>query len=65
MDVRSKELNEENVLAIQDRRFGAELDRSFLADLESSWEVRLEPWRRRGLWARARERLFVIFAEQF
>ena len=65
MDVRSKELNEENVLAIQDRRFGAELDRSFLADLEYSWEVRLEPWRRRGLWARARERLFVIFAEQF
>jgi phosphatidylserine/phosphatidylglycerophosphate/cardiolipin synthase-like enzyme len=65
MDVRSKELNEENVLAIQDRRFGAELDRSFLADLEYSWEVRLEPWRRRSLWARARERLFVIFAEQF
>jgi cardiolipin synthase len=65
MDVRSKELNEENVLAILDRRFGAELDRSFLADLEHAWEVRLETWRRRGLWARTRERLFVTFAEQF
>lgn len=65
MDVRSKELNAENVLGILDEDFAAQLERSFCADLARSREIRLEEWRRRGLAARLRERFFVLFSEQY
>jgi len=64
-DVRSKELNEENLLGILDPDFGATLQRAFLEDLERSREIRLEEWRRRGVGERFKERLFVLFAEQY
>jgi cardiolipin synthase A/B len=64
-DVRSKELNEENVLGILDPRFGAELERVFLSDLERSREIQLDEWRRRGIWERLKERFFVLLAEQY
>ncbi|HEX7242581.1 MAG TPA: phospholipase D-like domain-containing protein [Longimicrobiaceae bacterium] len=65
MDIRSKELNQENVIGILDRGFGAELERTFLADLERAAEIRPEEWRRRGLWPRVKERFWVLFAEQY
>jgi cardiolipin synthase A/B len=65
MDVRSKELNEENALGVLDGRLAGEIERSFLADLERSREIRLEQWRERGLWRRALERVASVFAEQF
>jgi cardiolipin synthase A/B len=64
-DVRSKELNEENVLGILDPRFGAELERVFLSDLQRSREIQLDEWRRRGIWERLKERFFVLLAEQY
>jgi cardiolipin synthase A/B len=64
-DVRSKELNEENLLAILDPGFGAALEQTFLEDLERSREIRLHEWRRRGAAERFKERLFVLFAEQY
>ncbi|MDP9349439.1 MAG: phospholipase D-like domain-containing protein [Gemmatimonadota bacterium] len=65
LDVRSKELNQENVLGILDRGFAEELERVFLADLERAKEMKPDEWRRRGLAERAQERFWVLFAEQY
>jgi cardiolipin synthase A/B len=65
MDIRSKELNEENVLGIMDAGFTRELQEVFLDDLRSAREIRLDEWRRRSIGQRILERLFVLFAEQY
>jgi cardiolipin synthase len=65
LDLRSWELDEENVLGIHDSEFGAQLEERFLADLERADEVRLEMWRRRGLWPRTREVLAGLLAQEF
>jgi cardiolipin synthase len=65
MDIRSKELNEENVLGILDPGLAAAIEASFLADLERASEFELERWRRRRWTHRFLERLSVLFAEQF
>lgn len=65
LDIRSTELNQENVLGILDRGFGAELERTFLRDLERAEEVRLEEWRGRPWWKRVREKGAELFDEQF
>ena len=65
LDIRSTELNQENVLGILDRGFGAQLERTFLRDLERAEEVRLEEWRGRPWWKRVREEGAELFDEQF
>jgi cardiolipin synthase len=65
MDVRSKELNHENVLGILDSTFGATLERVFLQDLTKSEEIKLETWRKRGPWSRFMETIAPAFAEQY
>ena len=65
MDVRSKELNEENVLGILDAAFAGQLETTFVAYLERAREIRLEEWKRRGSAARIAERIARVFAEQY
>ncbi|MGH7460645.1 MAG: phospholipase D-like domain-containing protein [Longimicrobiales bacterium] len=65
MDVRSKELNQENVLGILDTGFARQIEESFLRDLEQAQELKLDAWRRRNYWERAKERFWVLFAEQY
>lgn len=65
MDIRSKELNQENVIGILDEEFGRQVERTFLADLERSREIRADEWRRRGILPRIAERFWVLFAEQY
>jgi cardiolipin synthase A/B len=65
MDVRSKELNEENVLGILETEFAQQLERSFEKDLAQAVEIDRVEWRRRGIGARAVERFCVLFAEQY
>jgi cardiolipin synthase len=65
MDIRSKELNMENVLGILDEGFAAELEATFRKDLEKSKEIKLEEWRRRGPVHRVLERVCALFAEQY
>lgn len=65
LDIRSKELNEENVLGILDRGFAAQLEHTFRRDLEQAREVTPDEWRRRGAWERVMERFWVLFAEQY
>jgi cardiolipin synthase len=65
MDIRSKELNQENVLGILDEGFARQVEETFLADLKKAAEIRLEDWRRRGVGARVVERAAALFAEQY
>ncbi len=65
MDVRSKELNEENVLGIVDRGFARELEAAFEKDIAQSIELDAEEWRHRGIGARALERVSGLFGEQY
>jgi cardiolipin synthase len=65
MDIRSKELNQENVLGILDAGFGRQLDETFLADIGKAREIKLDDWRRRGIWPRVKERAAALFAEQY
>jgi cardiolipin synthase len=65
MDVRSKELNQENVLGILDAGFARQVESTFLQDLEQAREIKLADWRRRNLWERIKERFWVLFAEQY
>lgn len=65
MDIRSKELNEENVLGILDPALAARMEESFRRDLERSERITLEQWKARSVWKRGAERLFRLFAEQY
>ena len=65
MDVRSKELNNENVLGILDEGFAREMEATFSEDLKKAEEIHLEQWRRRGWWEKTKERVAVLFAEQY
>ena len=65
MDVRSQELNQENVLGILDAGFAAQVEKTFLHDLEKAHAFTLEEWRRRSAWERFKERFWVLFAEQY
>jgi cardiolipin synthase len=65
MDIRSTELNQENVLGLLDDGFARQVEKTFLADLEKAKEITLEEWRRRGIWPRLKERVSVLFAEQY
>jgi cardiolipin synthase len=65
MDIRSKELNMENVLGILDAGFGAEMEATFLEDIKKARVIKLEEWRKRGPWQRFKERVFALFEEQY
>jgi cardiolipin synthase len=65
MDVRSKELNMENVLGVLDAGLASDLEATFHEDLKKAKEIRLDEWRRRGWWARFKERVCVLFEEQY
>ena len=65
LDIRSMELNQENVLGILDAGFGAQVERTFLADLRRAREVRPEEWRRRAWYKKLREEAAELFDEQF
>ena len=65
MDVRSKELNQENVLGILDRGFAAQLEATFLEDLKKAKRIDLAEWKKRGPLKRFTERLSSLLAEQY
>lgn len=65
MDVRSKELNQENALGILDRGFAQEVTETFFQDLEYAEEIDLESFRRRPWGERVRERVAGLFEEQY
>jgi cardiolipin synthase A/B len=64
MDVRSKELNQESVIGILDEGFAAQLEDTFLADLDDAREITLDYWRRRSSLFHLRARISTLFEEQ-
>jgi cardiolipin synthase len=65
MDIRSKELNHENILGILDPALGAQMNAVFLEDLKHAEEIHLEQWRKRGVFKKLWERACSLFAEQY
>ena len=65
MDIRSHELNQENVLGILDAGFAGEAQASFQRDLSRSTQIDPARWARRGRWDRFLERLCAVFEEQY
>jgi cardiolipin synthase len=65
MDVRSKELNMENVLGILDAGFARQLEDTFFDDLKRAKEINLEEWRKRGVFKKLTERISSLAAEQY
>ncbi len=65
LDIRSKELNEENVIGVLDAAFGKTLEDVFVRDLERAVELDAQTWKRRSWASRARERLSWVFSEQY
>ena len=65
MDVRSIELNVENVLGILDPGFGATMEPTFQEDLKHSQQFHLEEWRKRGRWTKVKEWVASRLAEQY
>jgi cardiolipin synthase len=65
MDIRSKELNSENVLGILDDGLARDLESAFLKDLERAEEFHLETWVQRGAWAKVKEDASSLFVEQY
>lgn len=65
MDVRSKELNQENTLGILDVGFAREVTETFFRDLQHSREIQPDEFRGRPWHHRARERVAALFEEQF
>jgi cardiolipin synthase A/B len=65
LDIRSKELNEENALGIQDEKFTAQLDEIFLRDLKNTIEITPALWQNRSIFHRLLEVSAGFFSEQF
>ncbi len=65
IDVRSKELNEENVIAMLDTGLAKRLGDAFARDLRRAKEVTLTSWKKRSWWWRCKEAFAALFAEQF
>jgi cardiolipin synthase len=65
LDIRSQELNDENVLGIQDAEFARVLEASFLEDLKHSNEITLGEWKRRSWIQRLKGVVASRLAEQY
>jgi len=65
MDIRSQELNQENVLGILDAGFARQVEEAFERDLSRSARIDPARWARRGWWDRFLERVCAVFEEQY
>jgi cardiolipin synthase len=63
LNVRSRELDHENVVGLLDPALGRRLEQDFARDLERAHEIRLPEWRRRGRWQRIKERICSAMAQ--
>ena len=65
MDIRSRRLNDEVMLGIQDQSFGNTLHQIFEKDLQKAKLVNLDEWKHRGLIQRALEIVSQAFVQQY
>lgn len=64
MDVRSQQLNDENIIGILSEAFGRQQHESFQADLKKCTEVTLDVWRKRSLHSRFLQSVCVLMGHQ-
>jgi cardiolipin synthase len=65
LDVRSTELNKENVLCILDEKFAASVEKTFFEDLKLAKQFKLGMWRKRPWPKKIGERVAALFEEQY
>lgn len=65
MDNRSRKLNQEVIVGISDKAFGATMQKAFLDDIAHSKQIDLVEWRKRSLWQRLRENFDRNLVEQY
>jgi cardiolipin synthase A/B len=65
LDIRSKELNQENVIGVLDAGLAARIEETFRNDLGSAQEIDPAEWARRSPAARLMEYTFAFFNKQF
>jgi cardiolipin synthase len=65
MDNRSRKLNQEVVLGISDKAFGATMEKTFSNDLAHAEQIDLAEWKKRGVWQRIREKFDRNLVEQY
>ena len=63
-DNRSFAHNEENNVCVYDRKLARTLQEIFAADVAACDRVRLETWKRRGLWTKTQETVAALMEEQ-
>lgn len=63
-DDRSFEINDEITVGFYSEDVASQLQTIFLQDSEHCWEVKLDQWKKRGLWRRIQERLLYLVNEQ-
>jgi cardiolipin synthase len=65
LDIRSKTINEENVLGVLDTDLAPRLDKVFFTDLAKAKEVKLDEWGKRGPMPLIFEWFFGVFKKQY
>jgi cardiolipin synthase len=65
MDNRSRSINNEVVVGVYDATFAHSLEDSFMNDLKQAEQIKLEEWKKRGLWQRWREIFDQKFVKQY
>ncbi|MEK7651597.1 MAG: phospholipase D-like domain-containing protein [Patescibacteria group bacterium] len=64
-DIRSTELNKENILCIVEKDFASDLENTFFQDLKHAKQMKLGAWKKRSILRRLRERFASLFEEQY
>jgi cardiolipin synthase len=64
-DIRSRRLNDEVVIGVQDQRLAATLEEIYSHDLEQAKEIKLDVWTKRGPLQRVLELVSQTFVQQY
>ena len=65
MDIRSRRLNDEILIGIDDPKLAKSLAAIFQQDIARAKVIRLEEWKKRGLWQRILELVCQTFVQQY
>ena len=65
MDNRSRKLNQEVIMGISNKAFGAAMQKAFLDDIAHAEQIDLAEWRKRSLWQHVRENFDRNLVEQY
>jgi cardiolipin synthase len=64
LNYRSRQLDEENVIGILDKRLGRQLSDVFHSDIKQADEIQLEQWQRRNVFVRFVQRFAQVLDKQ-